>query len=125
MEKNGCNAIHTNFKENICRNETDGKAAYTTYSWLRNSGGSCLHPCKYLTPLIIKQSEKNVAKDHQLELGLEFENTIKKVTSYYDYTELSFIAEVGGYIGLFLGFSLYHITDAIKYVLSKILKCIN
>ena len=76
-------------------------------------------------PLIIKQSEKKVNPVNQLELILEFENTVKKVTSYYDYTELSSIAEVGGYIGLFLGFSLYHITDAIKYVLSKILKYIN
>lgn len=37
----------------------------------------------------------------------------------YDYSFESMIAEIGGYVGLFLGVSVYQITGLIDYILSK------
>ena len=46
---------------------------------------------------------------------------MKVIKAYYAYPELSFIAEVGGYVGLFLGFSIYQITDGVNFVLGKLI----
>ena len=38
---------------------------------------------------------------------LEFDKYIKVTTSTYGYTELELLAELGGYVGLFLGLSVF------------------
>ena len=37
--------------------------------------------------------------------------------AYYAYDELSLIAEIGGYVGLFLGSSVYQITDLLGWLM--------
>ena len=49
---------------------------------------------------------------------------IKVMKSYLSYTEVSLLAEVGGYVGLLLGVSLMNITSLIDKLLTIInLKC--
>ena len=40
---------------------------------------------------------------------LDFSQYIKVTEAYYSYTELELIAEFGGYVGLFLGISVFDI----------------
>ena len=47
-------------------------------------------------------------------LELNFQKFIKVTDSFWSYSTLSLLAEVGGYVGLFLGISLNQITKFIE-----------
>ena len=47
---------------------------------------------------------------------------IHQTVSYYSYDDISFIAEIGGYVGLFLGASVYQCADLIEILFGKINK---
>ena len=44
-------------------------------------------------------------------LWLLFSEKVTEIVAYHSYDSLSFIAEIGGYVGLFLGASVYQIAD--------------
>ena len=52
-------------------------------------------------------------------LYLKFPETTTISTDQYSYTWLNLVAEVGGYVGLFLGYSVYQMTDLIDMLLQK------
>ena len=54
-------------------------------------------------------------------LRLTFNKKIQETVAYYSYDDLSFIAEIGGYVGLFLGASIYQIADLIGIIMRKIM----
>ena len=85
--------------------------------------GECLNPCSFFTFTLTDSfdyvSNEGFGKaDTSLELN--FENVIKVNKGYHAYSELSLIAEIGGYVGLFLGVSVNQITNLIEYVVLKI-----
>ena len=51
------------------------------------------------------------------ELLLTFQKYIKVTSTYWSYAELSLLAEVGGYVGLFLGVSVNQISDIFEIIL--------
>ena len=59
---------------------------------------------------ITKIWEKN-NNEGEGSIKLVFEENIKVTKAYYLYTEYILIAELGGYIGLFLGVSINQISD--------------
>ena len=48
---------------------------------------------------------------------IKFFDTIIVTSDSYSYIWLNLIAEAGGYVGLFLGYSVYHVTDLIDKVM--------
>ena len=46
--------------------------------------------------------------------------TAKMIEQVDGYTLLSFLAEVGGYLGLFLGMSIYQVADFIGYCVDHV-----
>lgn len=61
--------------------------------------------------------------DYSLEasrLSISFKEKITISQDQYSYTWLNFLAEVGGYIGLFLGMSLFHAADLVDFLIRKI-----
>ena len=73
----------------------------------------CANPCNHLKvisiPISKSTSEKRRSNDKKLKFFLP--DSIKVHKAYYAYDEVSLIAEIGGYVGLFLGSSVYQITD--------------
>ena len=66
----------------------------------------CLYPCKFTKSLwtdLTAISDPNVY--------LEFSKFITKKTSRYSYSALELLAEFGGYMGLFLGISVFQLKD--------------
>ena len=55
----------------------------------------------------------------EAHLHIDFEENVKKTTAVYLYNSLSLIAEIGGHVGLFLGFSVYQVTNIFDYLISK------
>ena len=49
------------------------------------------------------------------QLSINFKENIKVITSYHLYSGLSLIAEVGGYVGLFLGVSINQVTSLVEW----------
>ena len=77
---------------------------------------TCPRPCTImkLRPGLAKTSfQKYISKTASASLHVKLQDLITVTDDQYAYTWLSLVAEVGGYVGLFLGFSVYQVTDVI------------
>ena len=54
------------------------------------------------------------------EVLLTFNGQVHETVAYYSYDDLSFIAEIGGYVGLFLGASMYQTADLFDTIIRNI-----
>ena len=82
----------------------------------------CLIPCSIFTfsteAINSKQELNNQGNAHAI-VEINFEDLIKVTTDYYTYTAVSLIAEIGGYVGLFLGISVNQIINLIDILVEK------
>ena len=53
------------------------------------------------------------------KLTIKFKKQITVTYDQYSYIWLNLVAEVGGYVGLFLGFSVFQLTDLTEVLLQK------
>ena len=93
-------------KDKICKDKQDAKKAFQLYkrfqdNYLDIKNVSCHEPCSYMNIQIFKASEV----EGYGHLRLRFNKKVQEAVAYYSYDDLSFIAEIGGYVGLFLGAS--------------------
>ena len=103
-------------KSMICQNEQDSKTAFQLYFKHRdNEDLSCLEPCSYLSVKRFKGPEWET-KDNKGQLALAFDKNIHETVAHYSYDDLSFVAEIGGYVGLFLGASVYQTADLFQFI---------
>ena len=120
MNDVGCTTPFGPNKTNICRFEELGHRAskkfhgvyskYLTYH--------CFDPCHTILPSIaITDRSNNSYRSARIKIPLK----VKQMTSRFSYDFLSLIAEVGGYVGLFLGVS---VTDINSFVEALVLKII-
>ena len=116
----GCETPFGITKDKICRNKQDSKKAYQLYlkyrdddSYVRNI--SCYDPCSYVGVKLLKGPESE-PKDGKGKLVLAFDEKVHETVAYYSYDDLSFIAEIGGYVGLFLGASVYQTADLFQFI---------
>ena len=49
------------------------------------------------------------------EIEVNFNKYTQVISTSYTYTELELLAEFGGYVGLFLGYSVLNLTDAFNF----------
>ena len=107
-------------KEKICRNKQDSKKAFQLYLKYRDDELAirnlpCFEPCSYMEVKLIKGSESE-AKNGKENFLLAFDEKVHETVAYYSYDDLSFIAEIGGYVGLFLGASVYQTADLFQFI---------
>ena len=76
----------------------------------------CPYPCSFTRTFTRDKSANNQGK-----LQFIFSNLVKTTKSRYSYRELELLAEFGGYVGLFLGISVFNLRE----VFGKILKLIS
>ena len=124
LEELGCTTPFGPNKTKICTNETIGRRAYSIYhrfmfSFSEGNYEGCYYPCSYFT-ISTKHETTYEESPGYSRLILKFEQLIQVTKSHYTYRELSLIAEIGGYVGLFLGTSVNQI-PYLLYVLKKIL----
>ena len=125
----GCTTPFTEFKDNICKNQSIGlKAQDLLWEYDQSTNKSCKFPCKILVIRYSKEGEKADKKPEPVNgkevaiLHLKFEDMVKKIQGYYLYSFLSLIAEIGGYVGLFLGVSINQITNLFDIIFQQINK---
>ena len=80
---------------------------------------NCSDSCKEIVVSTIWIKNKD---EQDSQVKFYFYNRVKVVKSYYAYSGLSLIAEIGGYIGLFLGVSFNQITHLTTFVQERIQK---
>ena len=79
----------------------------------------CPLDCSSMTILfsISDQTDQPIGYKNQAYAKIYFKNNIKVSKSFIAYTEISLMAELGGYIGLLLGVSLMDISSIVNYVI--------
>ena len=104
----------------ICKNPKDIKTAFNIH-WNRvtNQQKDCQLPCHFLNiNLGGKNYENNTVNTQPYGVFyLYFPPRVSKLVERLLYTPLHLFAEVGGYLGLFLGFSLY---DLLSWITKSI-----
>ena len=84
----------------------------------------CLPPCQYTEYTLAKDPMKT--KQDKMTLNILLSSTnIKTRTEKTIYSGVSFVAEFGGALGLFLGFSFLMIWDGTKTILFSLTKCLK
>ena len=72
----------------------------------------CNEPCTFLNIKVIEKYPKFFWPLNTV--AINFPMRIQIAESYLIYNALSILAEIGGYVGLFLGFSIYNALDFIE-----------
>ena len=122
LKRIGCVSPFGITKDNICQDEQVALEAFQLYKTFRYNYRdlkilSCLEPCTYMSVKIMKASEmEKVGKDKTGVVLLHFNEQVHETVAYYSYDELSFFAEIGGYVGLFLGASIYQTADLFQFL---------
>mgnify|MGYP001339040483 CR=1 FL=1 len=111
MDSIGCTTPYGLELENICTEEN--KMVEADYLFMdvllgidKNVAKECPNACQFLMNRITTTDYKD-KNDTDNAIWLVFDEYIKVTTSTYGYTELELLAELGGYVGLFLGLSVF------------------
>ena len=63
------------------------------------------------------QIRRNQTGTQNKQVTFNFDKFIKVTHAYLAYTELELLAELGGYVGLFLGYSVFHLSEVIEKII--------
>ena len=85
-----------------------------------NSG--CNKTCSYVTLRANTVRERENWYKTISNLLIYFKENVKITKAYHVYSGLSLIAEIGGYVGLFLGVSINQITNLFDIIFQQINK---
>ena len=103
-----CTAPYVRDPIRICTKERDIYAASRiATNLLANMEHGCLNPCHWVTVDLGLKNYQNYTTDDYALLDLYFLPTATKNTEKLLYTILHLFAEIGGYLGLLLGYSLF------------------
>ena len=111
----GCTNPYALNKTKICTDANKMEKANDIYGTFMYSNSEmnyegCYYPCSYFI-VPGKNYQVSDSDSEYAEVILRFEQLIKETKSYYTYSGLSLIAEIGGYVGLFLGISINQLTN--------------
>ena len=84
---------------------------------------NCSSPCHYITTRVRIHRESvmgYVNGKRTTLLKIKMNEHIKVTEEQYLYSGLSLIAEIGGYVGLFLGVSVNQIIDLVDFIITRI-----
>ena len=124
MNEIGCTTVFGPDLSNVCTNQTKARAVKKVFNRMtmdmENGEFQCFYPCKYIEIMANKMERKILDSDFGAGLTLNFMKFVTVTTSFYSYTELELLAEFGGYVGLFLGFSVFDLSTLITEIHQKL-----
>ena len=127
MAKYGCTHPFGNHKDHICTLKDKSQEAFATFKrWFvtQNSGNfgkQCGEPCTSITTKMAKISTEKYDYENHALLRCRFAEQIKVISAFYAYSTLSLIAEIGGNVGLFIGFSFFNLGNYMERLYRSLL----
>ena len=116
----GCTTPFGLNKSLICTDVEKAQKALDLYGKMqREVPKSCLNPCNYIIPHLYFTYQKRVQKNDNSFLKLENNGEIKVTKSELAYDTLTLLADIGGYVGLFLGIAIVHIKELFRILAQK------
>ena len=111
MENIGCTTPFGVNIDNICIDQNKSMQALQLFKSLVDRKvmiKECPYPCKFTRSWITYGGlrPENADPNAPQFFGLNFDKFIKITKAKHSYTELELLAELGGYVGLFLGLSV-------------------
>ena len=107
--------------DNICSDQNKSNRAKNFYieQWdNRFNIKECPYPCKFTR---VHMGSKSNYEEPKRKMKFVFNRFIKTTKARYAYRELEFLAEFGGYVGLFLGISVFHLRQVFQTLIHIIL----
>ena len=120
MEEIGCTTPFGVNLDHICKDVSNSKKAKEIFDLLHyryRKINDCPYPCQFIKSSLVPyrgRRDENTTK-------LAFGKFIKVTKAAYSYTELELLAEFGGYVGLFLGISVFHVSQVVDKILDKLM----
>ena len=106
--------------KNICTDQNKSIHAlgfYHSQFHKRYTIKECPYPCTFMKTAFRSKTKLG----QKQELILNFNKFIKTTKARYAYRELELLAEFGGYVGLFLGISIFDLRQAFVKVILPII----
>ena len=104
---------------NICKKTSDvNSTVWVAQGMMKSIRSECTSPCNTMQ-VSAKGNNITPAKSGKPQLVLYFQSRIQIGKEHYLYTLISFFADVGGYVGFILGYSLLNIAEVIMAALDK------
>ena len=116
LEKFGCTLPFAPNKDKICQGYENSSKVMDMYKEEEKKVDKCYSPCSFLLTKAIKTIEHY---DNNPKVIINFQKYIQVIEAYHLYSALSMIAEVGGYVGLFLGISVNQVSGLVNFVLDR------
>ena len=111
-------------KRGICVNKTkdEMKAILQSFekSVKKSRNETCILPCSSADVYFGVLFHDSIREDGKSKINIYFKSSVDVQQTIYDYTFLSFLAEIGGYTGLLLGASVVNfngILDKVKEII--------
>ena len=111
--------------DTICKKPKDiATAFWIAWNRVTNQKKDCLIPCHSLTVNLGAKNyvKKTVDEQDYALLYLYYAPRVTKNIEHKLYTILSLFAEIGGYVGLILGYSLFNVAGWISEIIEKRLR---
>ena len=110
QDENGCTVPWILNATNICKKPENINSTFWTY-WNRvtNQLSDCPIPCDSLKVYVGGKNMKKISPHQTASWLVYFPTRIMISTEEELYSSLSMLAEIGGYVGLLLGFSLWNV----------------
>ena len=117
----GCTTPFGRSLENVCTNETKAKMAKELYYNL-STNTNCLYPCKQLSNFILKTDHPPKFHLSSKLLEIVFKKYFQTSASKCIYDGLDLFSAVGGFMGLFLGASIYQIKNGFSFLIRRFMQ---
>lgn len=107
----GCQVPYGTHQSPLCENLTSAEQAGRVLWATVFEETLCKSPCQFMMSAISSKSNTDTTMSNDTLLTFTFKRQVKKSISRVSYGKLELMAEIGGYVGLFLGLSFFHIGD--------------
>ena len=97
------------------------KEVYNLLHCRRDQSKDLLYPCIFIKSGVAPFQKRSNDYDARKLVFDKFIRVTKGAYSYTTYNELEKLAEFGGYVGLFLGFSVFQVSQVVEKCLHKLI----
>ena len=121
LEKFGCTSPFGPKKDKICQDKKNGSNVMQLYKKIyQGKRHHTCKPCSFLTSKAIVTKDVQIKMKNDIsELNIHCKENVKVFEAHYLYDGLTLIAEIGGYVGLFLGISVNQVSVLMNTLLKK------